>query len=94
MSDFHKSVLLTEVLKGLRVERNEKYIDATLGGGGHSFEILKLGGIVLGIDVDKDAIAYVKSKKLCPPPPNVASMYFSFFSTLNPAIVSFKSTDL
>src|SRR3989338_2163751 len=63
MSDFHKSVLLTEVLKGLRVERNEKYIDATLGGGGHSFEILKLGGIVLGIDVDKDAIAYVKSKK-------------------------------
>ena len=63
MSDFHKSVLLKETIAGLRVEKNEKYIDATLGGGGHSFEILRLGGIVLGIDVDKDAIAYVKSKK-------------------------------
>ena len=63
MSDFHKSVLLKETIAGLRVEKNEKYIDATLGGGGHSFEILRLGGKVLGIDVDKDAIAYVKSKK-------------------------------
>jgi len=63
MTNFHKPVLLTEVLEGLRVRKNEKYIDATLGGGGHSFEILRLGGIVLGIDVDKDAIAYVEGRK-------------------------------
>jgi 16S rRNA (cytosine1402-N4)-methyltransferase len=63
MSNFHKSVLLTEVLEGLKVKRNEKYIDATLGGGGHSFGILRLGGIVLGIDVDKEAIAYVQRMK-------------------------------
>ncbi|MDP2586092.1 MAG: 16S rRNA (cytosine(1402)-N(4))-methyltransferase RsmH [Candidatus Levybacteria bacterium] len=63
MSNFHKSVLLTEVLEGLRVKPNEKYIDATLGGGGHSFEILKLGGIVLGIDVDKDAVEYIEKNK-------------------------------
>jgi len=63
MSNFHKSVLLTEVFEGLRVKRNEKYIDATLGGGGHSFEILRLGGIVLGIDVDEDAIAYIEEMK-------------------------------
>ena len=63
MSNFHKSVLLTEVLEGLRVKPNEKYIDATLGGGGHSFEILKLGGIVLGIDVDKDALEYIEKNK-------------------------------
>lgn len=63
MSNFHEPVLLTEVLEGLRVKQNEKYIDATFGGGGHSFEILKLGGIVLGIDVDKDAIANIKKNK-------------------------------
>lgn len=59
MSSFHTSVLLQEVLDGLRVEKDTKYIDATLGGGGHSFEILKRGGRVLGIDVDQEAIDYV-----------------------------------
>jgi 16S rRNA (cytosine1402-N4)-methyltransferase len=63
MSDYHKSVLLTEALTGLKIKQNEKYIDATLGGGGHSLEILRLGGIVLGIDVDKDAITFVEKLK-------------------------------
>ena len=63
MSKFHEPVLLKEVIEGLKVKKNDKYIDATLGGGGHSLEILKLGGIVLGIDVDEDAIAYIKNKK-------------------------------
>lgn len=63
MSNFHKSVLLTEVLEGLRVKPNEKYIDATLGGGGHAKKILELGGIVLGIDVDKDALEFVEKLK-------------------------------
>ena len=62
MSSFHKSVLLQEALEGLRVEKDAKYIDATLGGGGHTFEILRRGGIVLGIDVDEDALDYVKKK--------------------------------
>lgn len=60
MSSYHKPVLLKETLEGLEVKQNEKYIDATLGGGGHSFEILKLGGIVLGIDVDKDALEHIE----------------------------------
>ena len=60
MNSFHTPALLKEVISGLGVERNKKYIDATVGGGGHSFEILKLGGIVLGIDCDKDAIDYVE----------------------------------
>jgi 16S rRNA (cytosine1402-N4)-methyltransferase len=63
MSNFHKPVLLKEVLDGLKIKQNEKYIDATLGGGGHSIEILKLGGEVLGIDVDQDAIANIKNTK-------------------------------
>jgi 16S rRNA (cytosine1402-N4)-methyltransferase len=63
MSNFHEPVLLKEAVDGLRVEKDKKYIDATLGGGGHSFEILRRGGIVLGIDVDRDAIEYIKKNK-------------------------------
>jgi|SRR3989344_6945977 len=62
INDFHVSVLLKEVIENLNVEKGKKYIDATIGGGGHSEEILKLGGIVLGLDVDQDAIDYLKDK--------------------------------
>jgi len=62
MSNFHKSVLLKEAIDGLRVEKNKKYIDATVGGGGHTIEILKRGGIVLGIDCDQEAIEYVRGR--------------------------------
>ncbi|MBI2031198.1 MAG: 16S rRNA (cytosine(1402)-N(4))-methyltransferase RsmH [Candidatus Levybacteria bacterium] len=61
-NSFHTPVLLREVLDLLQIKNGEKYIDATLGGGGHTFEILKLGGKVLGIDCDQDAIGFVKFK--------------------------------
>jgi len=59
---FHKPVLLPEAIELLKVEKGKKYIDATIGGGGYTEEILELGGIVLGIDADKDAIDYVSKK--------------------------------
>lgn len=59
---FHKPVLLSEVLTGLRVKTNGRYIDGTIGGGGHAQEILELGGIVLGIDQDQAAIEHLKKK--------------------------------
>lgn len=62
MSDYHVSVLLQETVEALRVQQGKKYIDATLGGGGHSGAILERGGSVLGLDVDEEAIGYVKSK--------------------------------
>lgn len=62
MSNYHESVLLKEAIQGLEVEKNKKYIDATLGGGGHTKKILELGGIVLGIDVDKEALDYIGSE--------------------------------
>ena len=62
MNDFHVSVLLKEVVEGLKVENGKKYIDATIGGGGHTVEILKRGGIVLGIDCDQEAIDYVRGR--------------------------------
>lgn len=44
----------------MKVKQGEKYIDATVGGGGHAVEILKRGGKVLGLDVDPEAIEQVK----------------------------------
>lgn len=62
MNNYHIPVLLQEVLYYLAVEPGRRYIDGTLGGGGHTFEILRLGGQVLAIDVDQDALDYVQEK--------------------------------
>lgn len=62
MNNYHESVQLTEVLEYLDVKPGEKYIDGTLGGGGHTKAILEKGGIVLGIDQDADALSYVESR--------------------------------
>jgi len=62
MSDYHKSVLLTETIDQLNVEFGKRYIDGTLGGGGHTSAILDRGGEVLGIDFDEDALDYVKKE--------------------------------
>lgn len=59
---YHITVLAKEVVDFLNVKPDEKYIDATLGGGGHTGEILNRGGKVLGIDVDQDAVDYVERK--------------------------------
>jgi 16S rRNA (cytosine1402-N4)-methyltransferase len=61
MSEFHRSVLLKEAIDNLEVEEGKRYIDATIGGGGHTEEILKLDGKVLGIDVDQEAIEHIRS---------------------------------
>lgn len=60
--NYHISVLLKEAIDGLAVKSGQKYIDATLGGGGHTEEIINLGGKVLGIDADQDAIDFVSEK--------------------------------
>lgn len=58
MSDtfYHQPVLLQEAVDWLAVAPGKKYIDATLGGGGHTQEIKKRGGLVLGLDQDEEAI--------------------------------------
>lgn len=60
MNNFHIPVLLQETIDYLNIQKDHKYIDATLGGGGHGIEILKKGGVLLGIDVDQDALEFVK----------------------------------
>lgn len=55
----HKSVLLDETIEGLNIKPDGIYVDGTLGGAGHSSEILKRlgdGGRLIGIDQDEAAI--------------------------------------
>lgn len=55
----HTSVLLDECIKNLNIKPDGIYVDGTLGGGGHSFEICKRlspQGRLIGIDQDSAAI--------------------------------------
>ena len=56
----HKPVLLQECLDALAIRPDGVYVDGTLGGGGHSAEILRRlngTGHLYGIDRDNDALA-------------------------------------
>ena len=71
-TQYHVPVLLDECCNYLNVREGGIYVDCTLGGGGHTKAILELGGRVVGIDQDTDAIKhtstlltqYIESKKL------------------------------
>lgn len=59
MEFVHKSVLLQETIDSLNIKPDGIYVDGTLGGGGHAYEVCrKLGehGRFIGIDQDEDAI--------------------------------------
>ena len=61
----HISVLLNECLEGLNIKENGIYVDGTLGGAGHSSEILKRlsnEGRLIGIDQDTDALKAAKER--------------------------------
>ena len=59
----HKPVLLKECIEGLNIKQDGIYVDGTLGGAGHSKEILKKlnnNGKLIGIDRDKEALKVAK----------------------------------
>ena len=61
----HTPVLLPEVLKALAVQPGGRYIDCTLGGGGHAAAILdnsSPGGQLLGIDADPKALEAARER--------------------------------
>ncbi|MDW5300497.1 MAG: 16S rRNA (cytosine(1402)-N(4))-methyltransferase RsmH [Sedimentibacter sp.] len=60
----HTSVLLNEAIDGLCIKPDGIYVDATLGGGGHTQEIIKraINGKVIGIDQDDYAIERATEK--------------------------------
>jgi 16S rRNA (cytosine1402-N4)-methyltransferase len=64
----HKPVLRDEAVNALHVKNQAWYIDGTLGAGGHTIEILKRGGNVLGIDADQQMleVACQHIEEACP----------------------------
>lgn len=60
----HKSVLLYESVEGLNIKKDGIYVDATLGYGGHSLEILKRinEGFLFAFDQDNEAIEYSRER--------------------------------
>ena len=62
----HYSVMLKEAIEGLNIKENGIYVDATLGYGGHSSEILKklTIGQLYSFDQDEEAIEYSKKRLL------------------------------
>ncbi len=58
----HVSVLLDECIEGLNIREDGTYVDCTLGGAGHTKEILKQikNGKLIGIDQDMDALNNAK----------------------------------
>lgn len=63
MAEFkHVTVLLNEAVEGLNIQPGGTYVDATLGGGGHTSAIIKQleSGHLYSFDQDKTAISYNK----------------------------------
>ena len=60
----HVSVMLSECIDGLNIKSNGVYVDGTLGGAGHSSEILKRlkKGRLIAIDKDDDALEFSRNK--------------------------------
>lgn len=76
----HIPVLYQEVLRGLQVKPGGRYIDGTLGGGGHAVGILQKSsptGRLLGIDADPEAIT-VSAERLAEYGPRVTLVNANF----------------
>lgn len=61
----HIPVMLNEVIEGLNIKKNGIYVDGTIGGAGHSEEIIKRlsgNGLLIGIDRDEDALQAANEK--------------------------------
>ena len=65
MAFAHVSVLAREVIEFLKPEAGKRYLDGTLGGGGHAEQILiesSPDGMVLGLDRDDEALAAARQR--------------------------------
>lgn len=64
-SSYHTPVMLKEAIESLSIQPGGRYIDCTVGGGGHAAAIMERsapGGQLLGIDADPKAIEVARKK--------------------------------
>ena len=91
----HLPVLLSECLEGLNIRPDGAYLDCTLGGAGHSGEILKrLGpnGLLVGIDRDAEAIEAARARlDVVPSPGRFACLRGNFHDA--PALLAAAKID-
>ena len=75
----HKSVLLNECMEALAIKPEGIYLDGTLGGAGHSFEIVKrlTTGRLIGVDRDPAALE-AAAKRLAPYMNHVTMVHSNF----------------
>ena len=99
MEFVHKSILLDEVIENLNIREDGCYVDGTLGGAGHSYQICThLGekGRLVGIDQDADAIQ-AATKRLEPYKDKVSivrSNYVNFDNVLDELGIDVKEEDV
>ncbi len=65
MINFHTPVMCSQVLNYLITKKKGIYLDCTLGGGGHSEEIIKEiypDGLLIGLDQDIEALEFAREK--------------------------------
>ena len=79
----HKSVLLDECIEALRIRPDGIYLDGTLGGAGHSFEIARRLTTGRLIGVDRDAVALEAAQKRLAPFAGRVTTVHSNFSELD-----------
>lgn len=60
--EYHRPVLLAEVVAALAPGPGKTIVDGTLGGGGHAAALLAAGARVIGLDQDRDAIAEASAR--------------------------------
>lgn len=60
--EYHVPIMADECIEALAVSRDKLYFDGTLGGGGHSERILRLGGRLIAVDRDSEAIDYATAR--------------------------------
>lgn len=82
MEFHHVSVMLDEVIEALNIKKDGIYVDGTLGGAGHSLEIVKKleTGRLIGIDQDENAL--LKSKEVLGPYIDKVSLVKSNYSNI------------
>ena len=64
-TQIHAPVMVAEVLRYLSVQPGGRFVDCTVGGGGHSLAILEAaapGGLLLGIDADAEALEIARAR--------------------------------